>query len=370
MKITHVEGFILHVPVTEGRIADSSHDLTHWGAPGVAVHTDEGLVGYGYTGTHAHLGYDRVIRDIAVEIFGSKLLGRDPANVLAHWERLATDSATIWVGRSGLTKLAHAALDIALWDLKAKAAQVPLWELLGGGQEKRIAAYDTDGGWLNRTPEAVAQSARASVDERGFRAVKLKVGSDDLHADLARVEAVRTVLGPRAQIMVDANGRYTLPQARWMSRQLAAFDVAWFEEPIWYDDIGNTAFLRETEPTPIALGEQLDSIDQFREMILARAVDYVQPDAVRLAGITEWWRVADLAASHRLPVVSHVGDMMQVHLQLATAHASTDLLEYIPWLRECFDEPATVTDGLFEVPQRPGAGTTLRDDALERFGVQ
>lgn len=369
MKITHVEGFVLHVPVTDGRIADSSHDLTHWGAPGVAIHTDDGLVGYGYTGTHAHLGYDRVIRDIAVGILGPHLLGRDPTHVLAHWDRLASDSATIWVGRSGLTRLAHATLDIALWDLKAKAAQMPLWELLGGDGTKQVAAYDTDGGWLNRSPEQVAETARTTVHERGFRGVKLKVGSDDLHADLARVEAVREVLGPRAQIMVDANGRCTLPQARWLSTHLGMFDVTWFEEPIWYDDVQNTAALRQLGPTPIALGEQLDSVDQFREMIVAGGVDYLQPDAVRLAGITEWWRVADLAAAHGLPVVSHVGDMMQVHLHLAMAHGVTELLEYIPWLRTCFVEPATVVKGNFEVPRLPGAGTTLRDDALQRFGV-
>lgn len=150
---------------------------------------------------------------------------------------------------------------------------------------------------------------------------------------------------------------------------MAEYDVFWFEEPVWYADVANTARLREELEVPIALGEQLDNVDAFRDMIAGGAVDFVQPDAVRLAGITEWLRVAELAAAHRLPVVSHVGDMMQVHLQLAIAHGGCTMMEHIPWMLECFLEPATFVGGEFVVPELPGAGTTLREDALDRFGV-
>jgi len=119
----------------------------------------------------------------------------------------------------------------------------------------------------------------------------------------------------------------------------------------------------------LALGEQLYSLDDFRNFIRAGAVHYVQPDAVRLAGITEWWQVADLALAHRLPVVSHIGDMVQVHLHLAIAHPACHMLEYIPWLNACFEEPATVIDGDFIPPQNPGAGTTLTEAALEAYDV-
>lgn len=369
MKITKVEGFILHVPVTDGAIADSTHSLTHWGAPGVAVTTDEGVTGYGYTGTHADLASDRLIRDAAVHVLGPQLVGADPLEVRSLWERLASHAPTLWLGRSGLIRLARAALDIALWDLKAKAAGMPLWRLLGGAGEARVAAYDTDGGWLDRSAEQVATSAATSVHEHRYHGIKLKIGSHDPTVDLARVAAVREAVGDAASVMVDANGRCSMPQARWLGRRLADFDVTWFEEPLWYDDVANTARLRTQVATPIALGEQLDTLDAFHAVLAAGAVDYVQPDAVRLAGITEWLWVADLALAHRLPVVSHVGDMMQVHLQLAVAHPATDLLEHIPWMRECFTEPVTVRDGMFAVPEAPGAGTTLRADALERFGV-
>jgi L-alanine-DL-glutamate epimerase-like enolase superfamily enzyme len=127
--------------------------------------------------------------------------------------------------------------------------------------------------------------------------------------------------------------------------------------------------LAQAIETPIGLGEQLYTLDDFRNFILACAVHFVQADAVRLGGITEWWQVADLALAHHLPVAPHIGDMMQVHLHLAIAHRACRLMEYIPWTRDCFVEPATVRDGLFVVPEQPGAGTTLRPKALEHHGV-
>jgi L-alanine-DL-glutamate epimerase-like enolase superfamily enzyme len=125
--------------------------------------------------------------------------------------------------------------------------------------------------------------------------VKVKVGSDRPREDLQRVAAVREVVGSAASVMVDANGRCSLPQARWLGHRLADLDVAWFEEPTWFDNVTNAARLRAEVPTPIALGEQLDTLDAFQSMLSAGAVDYVQPDAVRLAGVTEWLWVADLA---------------------------------------------------------------------------
>jgi L-alanine-DL-glutamate epimerase-like enolase superfamily enzyme len=183
------------------------------------------------------------------------------------------------------------------------------------------------------------------------------------------VEAVRKAIGPNTRLMVDANGRFDLPAAIGLGQRLNDYAVRWFEEPIWYDDIEGHAQLAQAISTPIALGEQLYMPDDFRNFIRAKAVHFVQADAVRLAGITQWWQVADLALSHHLPVVAHIGDMMQVHVQLSIAHRACNELEYIPWLRECFEEPATVRDGHFVEPQQAGAGTTLRTDALKRFNV-
>ncbi len=370
MKITRVETFILHMPVTRSEIADSTHQITHWGAPGVILHTDTGLRGYGYSGTHAHLPTDRLIVDCIEHAYGPLLLGADPTEVQHLWRKLHRHSPVMWVGRGGITHLALGALDIALWDLKAKAAGQPLWQLLGGSAEKRVQGYNTDGGWLNWSQAQLVDDSRRLVEEEGYQGVKIKLGRSDAAEDLERLAAVRQAIGPHVKLMVDANGRYDLPTAVRVGRRLADYDVYWFEEPLWYDDVPGHQTLARSITTPIALGEQLYSLDNFRDFIASGAVHYVQPDAVRLAGVTEWWQVADLALAFRLPVAPHVGDMAQVHLQLAIAHPACDLLEYIPWLQPAMQEPVTVRDGTFLTPQAPGAGTTLADAALSTYGVR
>jgi len=368
MKITEIEPFLLHVPVSRGGIADAYHSLTHWGAPGVMIHTDAGIMGYGYTGTHAQLALDRLIVD-AIRYYGGLLKGRNPLETAALWKSLHEDPPSLWVGRGGITTLAHSAIDVALWDIKAKAAGLPLWKLLGGGDEKKVSAYNTDGGWLNFDRETLVNDVKQSV-ENGFRGVKIKVGQPDQGEDLRRIEAVREAVGSGVRLMVDANGKLDYPAAIGLGRHLADFDIRWFEEPLWFDDLEGHRRLQQDMSTAVALGEQFYSRDTFRLFIDAGAVSYVQPDAVRLAGITEFLEVADYCLLKHLPVVPHVGDMMQIHWHLTRSHMACHELEYIPWMRECFLEPATVENGNFTVPREPGAGTTLLPDALERFGVK
>jgi L-alanine-DL-glutamate epimerase-like enolase superfamily enzyme len=370
VKITRIETFILHTPVTRSGIADSTHAISHWGAPGVILHTDTGLKGYGFSGTHAHLPTDRLIVDCIEHSYGPLLIGADPTEVQHLWQKLHRHSPVMWVGRGGITHLALGAIDIALWDLKAKAAGMPLWQLLGGSAEKRVQGYNTDGGWLNWSQQQLVDDCRRLVEEEGYQGVKIKLGSPQMGDDLDRIAAVRRAIGPHVRLMVDANGRFNLPDAIHIGRHLADYDVYWFEEPIWYDDVPGHAALARAISTPVALGEQLYSLDNFRDFIAAGAVQFVQPDAVRLAGVTEWWQVADLALAFRLPVVPHVGDMAQVHLQLAIAHPACNLLEFIPWLQPAMQEPVTARDGFFVTPTAPGAGTTLAANALERFGVK
>jgi L-alanine-DL-glutamate epimerase-like enolase superfamily enzyme len=367
MRITKLEPIILHAPVTRGGIADSTHKLSHWGAPGVAIHTDTGLIGHGFSGTHAHLPTDRLIVDCIVDSYGPLLIGEDPREVLALWEKLHKQSEIYWVGRAGITHLALGAIDIALWDLKAKDAALPLWKLLGGSAAKKVEAYNTDGGWLNWPLETVVSDCKRLVEDEGYRAVKLKVGGPNPLEDLHRVEAVRQALGPNVRMMTDANGRWTLPQAIQTAGRLADFDITWIEEPIYFDDVEGHRRLAETIATPIALGEQLYTASQFRDFIQAGAVHYVQPDVVRLAGVTEFWQVADLAHCSRLPVVPHVGDMCQVHQHLCFAHPACSLLEYIPWLRDWMEFPARIENGYYVAPVEPGAGMTPSRKALSEI---
>ena len=369
MEITKIETFILHAPVTRGGVADSTHTLTHWGAPGVAIHTDCGLVGYGYTGTHAHLASDKLITDCIKDSFGPLLIGEDPVEVRGLWEKLHKFSEVYWVGRMGITHLALSAIDVALWDLKAKAANMPLWKLLGGSSKKKVQAYNTDGGWLNFSKQQLVDDCKKFVNEHGYNAVKLKVGGPQTSEDMRRVEAVRNALGSEIEIMTDANGRWSLPQAINATQRLAEFDVKWIEEPIYFDDCEGHGRLAAVSPVPIAMGEQLYTVEQFRDFIHRGAVHFVQPDAVRLAGVTEWWQVADLAHSYHLPVVPHVGDMVQLHTHLCQAHPACDLLEYIPWLKDWMVEPSVTKDGFFELPQAAGAGTEPTAKALKEINL-
>jgi L-alanine-DL-glutamate epimerase-like enolase superfamily enzyme len=369
LKITAVEPFLLHVPVTGDHITDSMHSVTHWGLAGVILRTDGGLSGYGYTGTHAHLASDLLITDCIGRVYAPLLLDESFHHVQALWKKLYHFPPSQWVGRAGITQLALAAVDIALWDLKAKAAGLPLWRLLGASAPGGIPAYNTDGGWLNLSQQQLVDNCRRFVEKDGFRGVKIKVGSPNPRKDIERVEAVRHALGSDVRLMVDANGRCDLPGAIELGRHFDDLEVSWFEEPLWYDDVEGHQRLVQSIRTPIALGEQFYAIDAFTTFARAHAVHYFQPDATRLGGVTEWWQVADLARAHRLPVAPHIGDMMQIHLQLALAHPSCVILEYIPWTRACFEEPATVADGRFVPPVLPGAGTGLREDSIAKFGV-
>ncbi|AWB65580.1 mandelate racemase/muconate lactonizing enzyme family protein [Saccharobesus litoralis] len=364
MRITKLEPIILHAPVTRGGIKDSTHSITHWGAPGVAIHTDTGHVGYGFSGTHAHLPTDKLIVECITDSFGPLLIGEDALATRALWHKMYKSSEIYWVGRSGITHLALGAIDIALWDLKCKALDMPLWHLLGASGKEKLEAYNTDGGWLNWSKQDLVSDCKRMVEEQGYRAVKIKVGGDSGTEDLRRIEAVRHALGDEVRIMTDANGRWSLPDAIRLGNQLAQFDISWIEEPMGFDDVKGHQRLANAMSTPIALGEQLYLTQQFRDFVQAGAVDYVQPDIVRLAGITEWWTVAELAHANNLPVVPHVGDMGQVHQHLCMAHPACNLLEYIPWLSNWMKHPAQVKDGYYVASQAAGAGMEPTAEAL------
>jgi L-alanine-DL-glutamate epimerase-like enolase superfamily enzyme len=367
LKIKAVEPFILHVPLQQHSISDSTHTITHWGVVGVKLRTDSSLDGFGFTGTHAHLPSDRLIAACIRDCYAPLLLGEDATEGDRLWLKLARDPALQWVGRAGIVHLALAAVDIALWDLRAKAAGVPLWKLLGGASCEQLEAYNTDIGWLSIPTATLIDGCRRAIEIDGYRRLKLKVGHDDPAIDLERIAAVRKALGGNVTIAVDGNGKWDLPTCLRFCARAEPLDIFWFEEPLWYDDVQSHAILAGATSIPIALGEQLYTADAFHNFLAAKAVHYVQPDVTRLAGVTEYLQVAHTAHTYHLPVVPHVGDMGQVHVHLAYWHAATSMLEYIPWIKDCFSEPIAVVDGHYRRPQLPGAGTTLLDDAIERF---
>ncbi len=326
MHISSVEPFILHVPINRSSISDSTHTISHWGIVGVRIFTSNGLVGYGFTGTHAHIGSDRLVTSCIANIYAPLLLGENALDGDRLWLKLAHYPPVQWVGRAGITHIALAAVDIALWDLRAKAAKLPLWQLLGGATTERLEAYNTDIGWLSIGKDELVDGCRRSIEEDGFRRLKIKVGHDDPIIDVERFAAVRKAVGPHVTIAVDANGHWDLPTCQRFCARAEALDVFWFEEPTWYDDVASHRALAQSTAIPIALGEQLYTIDAFNSFISAGAVHYVQPDVTRVAGITEYIQVAHSAHAHRLPVVAHVGDMGQVHVHLSYWHPATSML--------------------------------------------
>jgi L-alanine-DL-glutamate epimerase-like enolase superfamily enzyme len=367
MKIISVEPFILHVPLNTDSISDSTHTITHWGVVGAKIVADNGLAGYGFTGTHAHLPSDRLVTSCISESYAPLLLGEDAQDGDRLWLKLARYPAVQWVGRAGVTQIALAAVDIALWDLRAKSAGLPLWKLLGGATVERLEAYNTDIGWLSIPKDKLVEGSRRAIEHDGFRRLKLKVGHADPTIDIERIEAVRKAVGASVTIAIDGNGKWDLPTCQRFCARAEPLDIFWFEEPMWYDDIASHAALARSTSIPIALGEQLYTAEAFSAFIGAGAVQYVQPDVTRLAGITEYIQVAHTAHSHRLPVVAHVGDMGQVHVHLSYWHPATSMLEYIPWIKDCFAEPIRVEGGYYVRPEMPGAGCTLTESAVSSY---
>ncbi|MBA3592241.1 MAG: mandelate racemase/muconate lactonizing enzyme family protein [Pseudomonadota bacterium] len=365
MKITSVTPFILHVPVTGSQIADSTHSITHWGVVGAQVDTEDGLSGYGFTGTHAHLPSDQLIARCIETCHAPMLIGEDAGDIHRLWQKLARNPALQWVGRAGITTLSHAAIDLALWDLKAKAAGQPLWKLLGGQVRDKVRAYNTDIGWLSIADDKLVEGAQRAVAQ-GFTGVKIKVGSM-VERDLRRLAAVRQAIGPDVTLAIDGNGKWDLPTCQRFCRAAQDADVFWFEEPLWHDDVKGHAQLARSTSIPVALGEQLYTVDAFAEFFAQQAIHWVQPDATRLAGLTEVLRVCETAHAFRLPVAPHAGDMSQVHVHLSYAHPACEVLEFIPWIKDCFTDPAEVVDGYFRRPELPGAGTTPTAGAWRQF---
>jgi L-alanine-DL-glutamate epimerase-like enolase superfamily enzyme len=364
MKIKSVEPFILHVPLNADSISDSTHTITHWGVVGAKIVTECGLEGYGFTGTHAHLASDRLVTSCISDCYAPMLIGEDAQDGDRLWAKLARFPAVQWVGRAGVTHIALAAIDIALWDLRAKKAGLPLWKLLGGATVDKLEAYNTDIGWLSIPKERLVEGSLRAIEHEGFKRLKLKVGHADPTIDIARIEAVRKAVGSSVTIAIDGNGKWDLPTCQRFCARAEALDIFWFEEPMWYDDVASHVTLARSTSIPIALGEQLYTAEAFNNFIAAGAVQYVQPDVTRVAGITEYIQVAHTAHSNRLPVVAHVGDMGQVHVHLSFWHPATTMLEYIPWIKDCFVEPIRIDDGHYVRPQLPGAGCTLTKDAI------
>jgi L-alanine-DL-glutamate epimerase-like enolase superfamily enzyme len=316
----------------------------------IATQDDQHGIGFSYSkraGGPAQYAHAKEI--------GQNLIGEDPSDIAKVYDKLLWAGAS--VGRSGVATQAIAAIDIALWDLKAKRASLPLAKLLGAHRDS-VRTYNTSGGFLHAPIEEVKERASASL-ANGIGGIKIKVGQPDSRIDLERVHAVREHLGAGVPLMVDANQQWDRGTALRVGRTLEQFDLVWIEEPLDAYDAEGHAQLAATLDTPIATGEMLSSVTEHVRLIEARAADILQPDAPRIGGITPFLRLATLADHHGLQLAPHFA--MEIHLHLAAAYPREPWVEHFEWLDPLFNERLETKDGRMLVPDRPGLGFTTSD---------
>lgn len=285
------------------------------------------------------------------------LLGEDPSDIGRVYQKLLWAGAS--VGRSGVATQAIAALDIALYDLKAKRTGLSLAKFLGAYRDS-VQTYNTSGGFLHAPIEEVKERASQSLAD-GIGGIKIKVGHPDSRVDLTRVTAVREHLGEGVPFMVDANQQWDRPTAMRLGRVFEQFNLIWIEEPLDAYDAEGHAQLAHALDTSIATGEMLSSVAEHISLIDHRSVDIIQPDAPRIGGITPFLRLAHLADQAGLQLAPHFA--MEIHLHLAAAYPREPWVEHFEWLNPLFNERLETRGGRMYVPNRPGLGVTMSDQA-------
>ncbi len=318
------------------------------------VRTEDGHEGIGFSyskraGGPAQFAHAKEIAPV--------LIGEDPSDIAKIWTKLVWAGAS--VGRSGVATQAIAAIDIALWDLKAKRAGLPMAKLLGAHRDS-VQTYNTSGGFLHTPIDEVIENADRSL-EQGIGAIKLKVGQPDWKLDIARVTAVREHLGDNVPLMVDANQQWDRPTAQRMGRIFEDFNLVWIEEPLDAYDAEGHAQLARSLDTSIATGEMLASVGEHIRLLEAGSVDIIQPDAPRIGGFTQFLKLAALAEHNNLQLAPHFA--MEIHLHLAAAYPLEAWVEHFDWLDPLFNEHLEISGGRMHLSSRPGLGFTLSDQA-------
>ncbi|MCF3638802.1 mandelate racemase/muconate lactonizing enzyme family protein [Rhizobium sp. TRM95111] len=329
--------------------------------PIVTVTDSDGATGTGYSYTIG-TGGSSVMRLLSDHL-APLLIGEDADRIEALWRKMefATHATTI----GAITAIAIAAVDIALWDLRAKKQMLPLWKLAGGAKD-RCPLYTTEGGWLHIEKEAIVEDALRAKAE-GFSGAKVKIGKSTGAEDHDRLSAVRKAVGDGFEIMTDCNQGFAVDEAIRRAARLADLDLAWIEEPLPADDVDGHVRLSRLTPTPIAIGESLYSIRHFREYMQKGACSIVQVDVGRIGGITPWLKVAHAAETFDIPVCPHF--LMELHVSLVCAVQNGKYVEYIPQLDDLTSKRMEIVDGKAVAPSEPGIGIAWDWDAVSARSV-
>lgn len=366
MRITEVRTELLRLPLPRPMLSGSSggasaKPVTHVNLPVVFVTTESGLTGLGYAWNL--MGGGSATRAVLAHDFAPLLLGENALDHERLWHKLYRRLQS--VGRHGLVIQAQAAVDLALWDIKGKAAGLPVYKLLGGARES-APVYGSDGGWLYMSVDEMLAEFEVYLNQ-GMMGVKMKIGHADPKVDIDRVGAVRRALGDEVWIAVDANQQWDYPRALRAGKELEQLGVAWFEEPLLCEDVAGHARLSADLDIPVALGETLGSRFEFAAYLAADAVDILQPDVIRVGGITETAKVVTLGDVAGKPVAPH--HMMEVSIHIACGVMRDGPIEYMPWLDAAFAAPARIEDGRMYPPTVPGLGIEIPEDVIERHRV-
>ena len=341
-------------------LSDSTHGtITHFELITVRLHDTDGAKGVGYTYTVGSGG--SAILALIDQALRPVLLGAEADAIEALWQKMWWHLH--FGGRGGSVSLAVSACDIALWDLKARRCNTPLWRLLGGF-DPAVPCY-AGGIDLDFTLDALLRQTDDNL-AKGFRAIKMKVGRARLSEDVERVRAMRTHLGPDFPLMVDANMRWTMDEAIRAARAFQDSNLVWLEEPTIPDDVAGHARIVRDGGLPIATGENLHTLHEFKQMIEAGGVTFPEPDVTNCGGVTVFMKVAHLAEAYNLPLTSHGVHDLTVHL-LAAAPNRSYLEVHGFGLDRYIAEPLAIRDGKAIAPDRAGHGVAFDWAALEKL---
>lgn len=354
VTLSHVK-LPLQAPISDAKVLTGRQKpLTEVAILFAEITSESGLQGVGFTyskraggpGLFAH-----------AEEVAPNLIGEDPNDIARIWDKLVWAGAS--VGRSGLATQALAAFDNALWDMKARRAGLPLAKLLGARRDA-VRTYNTSGGFLSTPLDELLRNCSRSV-EAGIGGIKIKVGQPQPMKDLQRLEAVRDHLGADVPLMIDANQQWDRPTALRIGRVLEPLNLVWIEEPLDAYDVEGHAMLASELHTPVASGEMLTSAAEHFELIRHNAIDYIQPDAGRVGGITQFLKIAAMAEQKYVKLAPHFA--MEIHVHLAAAYAHESWVEHFDWLDPLFNERLEIRDGSMIVPQRAGLGFSISEQA-------
>jgi len=347
--------------VPEIRRTDAIQSFESQETPIVRLTDADGAVGTGYSYTIGQGG--TAVVSLLRETLLPRLPGCEAEDIERLWRELLFSTHATAVG--AITSLALAAIDTALWDLRCRRAGLPLHRLLGGAKAS-VPCYTTEGGWLHiDTDELVADAVAAKA--KGFGGSKIKIGRPRLAEDRARLAAVREAVGDGHEIMVDANQAFGRAEATRRARVLETLDIAWFEEPMPADDVLEHARLAASTSVPIAVGESLYSVSQFKDYLVSGGASIVQVDVARIGGITPWMKVAHLAEAFNVPVCPHF--LMELHVSLVCAIPNAPWLEHIPQLGSLVGEGLRIEDGHAWPSEAPGLGIDWDRRAIDAARV-